>query len=210
MMDFDQMIDAWRAQDETPLYGVNQDLLRLVLRHEQAETRRALRRDQWTTYVVGIVMSAAAGACLWAFLWYRGPSPLMVVAAAAGTLAVLLWIGALWLSRRRQAMRERDFGNTLQDEVRRNLSLLDYQLSQVGRWSNLMLWSAPIVASASLISWAILAFNGEGDSWLNVGMAVFLIVSVAWTTYDSSRRTREELLPRRQRLSALLETLEAE
>ena len=30
-MDFDQMLDAWKAQDDKPLYGVNQDLLRLVL-----------------------------------------------------------------------------------------------------------------------------------------------------------------------------------
>ena len=26
-MDFDQMLDAWKAQDEAPLYGVNSDLL---------------------------------------------------------------------------------------------------------------------------------------------------------------------------------------
>ena len=32
-MNFDQMLDAWKAQDEAPLYGVNRDLLQLVLRH---------------------------------------------------------------------------------------------------------------------------------------------------------------------------------
>lgn len=206
-MDFDQMMDAWKAQDDKPLYGVNGDLLRLVLRHEQADIRRSLRRDQWTTYVVGTAMAAVAGISLWAFLYLRGLSPQAVLAMSAALGAVALWMGALWLSRRRQAVRERDFGNTLQEEVRRNLSLIDYQLSQVGRWSNLMLWSAPIVASASLIFWLIMEINRIDDLWLTAGTVVFLVVSTAWSTYDSSRRTRQDLLPRRQRLTELLEML---
>lgn len=206
-MDFDQMMDAWKSQDERPLYGVNGDLLRLVLRHEQADIRRSLRWDQWTTYVVGTVMAAVAIASLWAFLHLRGMSVQAVAAMSAALGAAMLWIGALWLSRRRQAVREREFGSTLQEEVRRNLSLIDYRLSQVGRWSNLLLWSAPIVASASLIVWLIMEINGIEDLWLTTGTAAFLIVSIAATTYDSSRTARQELLPRRQRLAELLEML---
>ncbi len=206
-MDFDQMMEAWKAQDERPLYGVNGDLLRLVLRNEQAGIRRALRWDQWTTYAVGGVMAAVALASLWAFLHFRGLSLQAVLALSAGVGATALWIGALWLSRRRQSVREREFGSTLQDEVRRNLSLIDYRLSQVGRWSNLLLWSAPIVASASLIVWLIMEINRTDDIWLTAGTAAFLIVSIASTTYDSSRAARKELLPRRQRLAELLEML---
>lgn len=206
-MDFDQMMEAWKAQDERPLYGVNGDLLRLVLRNEQAGIRRALRWDQWTTYTVGGVMAAVAVVSLWAFLHFRGLSLQAVLALSAGVGATALWIGALWLSRRRQSVREREFGSTLQDEVRRNLSLIDYRLSQVGRWSNLLLWSAPIVASASLIVWLIMEINRTDDIWLTAGTAAFLIVSIASTTYDSSRAARKELLPRRQRLAELLEML---
>ena len=57
-MDFDQMLDAWRAQDERPIYGVNRDLLQLVLQNERAAIRRSLRRDQWITYLVGSGMAA--------------------------------------------------------------------------------------------------------------------------------------------------------
>lgn len=206
-MDFDQMMEAWKGQDERPLYGVNGDLLRLVLRNEQASIRRALRWDQWTTYAVGGVMAAVAVVSLWAFLHFRGLSLQAVLALSAGVGATALWIGALWLSRRRQSVREREFGSTLQDEVRRNLSLIDYRLSQVGRWSNLLLWSAPIVASASLIVWLIMEINRTDDIWLTAGTAAFLIVSIASTTYDSSRAARKELLPRRQRLAELLEML---
>ena len=44
---------------------------------------------------------------------------------------VALWIAALWLSRRRQSVREREFGSTLHEEVRRNLSLIDYRPSEL-------------------------------------------------------------------------------
>lgn len=207
-MDFDQMMNAWRAQDDKPLYGVNEDLLRLVLRHEQADIRRSLRWDQWTTYVVGTAMAALAGAILWWFLYRRGPE-LYTVAAVVGTSAFALWVGALWLSRRRQTMRERGFGNTLQEEIRRNLSLVDYQLSQVGRWSTAMLWSAPILVGATLIYWLLAEINDNTDFWFDAGMIVFLVGSVAWTTYETSRKTKQQLLPRRQRLSELLEMLSA-
>lgn len=204
-MDFDQMMDAWKSQDERPLYGVNRDLLQLVLRHEQADIRRALRWEQWTTYVVGTVMAGFA-AVLWAFLYHRG-SALYWAAAAVGTGAFALWVGALWLSRRRQAMRERSFGNTLREEVRRNLSLIDYQLSQVGRWTTLLLWSAPVLVGAALIYWLIAEINDNTDFWFDVGMIVFIVASVVWTNYETSRTRKRQLLPRRQRLSELLDML---
>ncbi|HET6523831.1 hypothetical protein [Sphingopyxis sp.] len=205
-MDFDEMLKSWKEQEDKPLYDVNRDLLQLVIRNEQAGMRRALRWDQWTTYIVGTAMTALAGAVLWWFLDHGGAGSYAIL-AVVGIAAFALWIGALWLSRRRQAERERVFGNTLEEELRRNLSLIDYRLSQVGRWSNLMLWSAPIVAGSVLIFWLILKINDATGFWFNAGFVIFMVGSVAYTTWESSRAAREELLPRRRRLSGLLDTL---
>lgn len=207
-MDFDEMIEAWKSQDDRPLYGVNRDLLLLALRHEQADIRRALRREHWTTYIAGTTMAGLAGAVLWWFLDHRG-STFHMVAAAVGMSAFALWVGALWLSRRRQALREREFGNTLQEEVRRNLSLVDYQLSQVGRWSTAMLWSAPVLVGSSLTFWLIVEINDNTGFWFDAGFIAFIVVSVAFTTYESSRQAREQILPRRRRLTELLAMLDA-
>lgn len=206
-MDFDQMIEAWKSQDDKPLYGVNRDLLLLALRHEQADIRRALRWEHWTNYIAGTFMTGLAGGLLWWFLAHRG-SGFHMVAAVVSILAFALWVGALWLSRRRQALRERGFGNTLQEEVRRNLSLVDYQLSQVGRWSTAMLWSAPILIGSTITFWLILKINNIADPWLEVGFIAFLVVSVALTTYESSRQAKQQILPRRQRLTDLLKMLD--
>ena len=43
--------------------------------------------------------------------------------------------------------------------MRRNLSLVDYQLSQSGRWSKVMLMAAPVVLGSVLIYWLIAEIN---------------------------------------------------
>ena len=209
-MDFDQMIDAWKAQDEAPLYGVNADLLQLVLQHEQVELRRGLRREKWITTVVGTVMGTVAAFFLWAFIYFRGPA-LYTVGAAVGTGAFVLWMVALWLSRRGQALRERGFGNTLRDEIGRNLSLVEYQLSHAGRWGAAMLWVAPVMVGAGLLYGLSAAVNTDpGESWwFHAWMFAVLLWSAVYLPYASSRDVKKKLEPRRQRLSELLSALDA-
>lgn len=209
-MDFDQMLDAWKAQNDKPLYGVNGELLQLVLRHEQTDIRRQLRREQWTTYGVGAGMAALGAALLWAFLYFDGPLP-YVLGAIAGTGAFVLWMAGLWLSLRRQRQRERQFGNTLRAEIARNLSLLDYQLSRYGRWGTAVLWAAPVMVGAGLIYWLMAAVNHDpGESgWIHVWIAGVLVWSAVYVPYTSSRELKRKLEPRQQRLRELLEALDA-
>jgi hypothetical protein len=209
-MDFDQMLEAWKAQDNKPLYGVNEDLLQLVVRHEQADIRRTLRRVQWITYGVGACMAAVGGVFLWAFVYFRGPA-LYTVGAAVGTGAFALWVVALWLSRRGQALRERGFDNTLRDEIGRSLSLVDYQLSRFGRWGTAMLWTAPVLVGAGLIyglSAAVNTDNGE-SWWFHFWMLAVLVWAGVFLPYTSSRDVKKKLEPRRQRLRELRDMLEA-
>ena len=42
-MDFDQMFEAWRAQNTAPPYDVNRDALRQALEAEGARVRREMR-----------------------------------------------------------------------------------------------------------------------------------------------------------------------
>jgi uncharacterized membrane protein len=206
-MDFDQMLDAWKAQDDKPLYGVNGDLLRLVLQNEQADLHRALRKEQWTTYVVGAGMALLGALSMWAFIYYRGPM-LETAAAAIGTTVFVVWIAAMWLSRRRQARRERAFGNTLREEIGRNLALLDYRLSLTGQWTA-MLWQVPVIVGVVLFLWFSAEINTDTDPWLNLWLVVVIVVTVVIGARGTSRQTRAKLEPRRQRLRELLEALSA-
>jgi hypothetical protein len=209
-MNFDQMLEAWKAQDDKPLYGVNRDLLQLVLQNEQASMRRGLRWEIWTTSVVVAGMAAWTAFWLWVLVYTDGPL-LQVIAAALGTGLLAGSLGAVWLSRRRQVWRERSFGSTLQAEVRRNLSLVEYQLDRYGRWQGAMLWTAPIIAGAGLLSWLVVEINLDpGESrWDQAWMWIVLLWAALIQPFASSRAVRRKLEPRRQRLRELLETLDA-
>ena len=206
-MNFDQMIETWRTQEEVPLYGINRDLLGLVIQKERDEMQRQMWLEHWTNLAVGTGMVALLGGVLWWFLHFRGAGGGAAL-AALGVGALVLWVAALFMSIRRQGKRERSFGNTLQDEIRRNLSVVDYQLSRAGRWSTLMLWSAPIIVGASLITWLIAEINDNTSFWFDVGVITFIVVSFASTTYETSRKSTKDLEPRRKRLTELLEMLE--
>jgi hypothetical protein len=206
-MNFDQMMDSWRSQEEAPLYGVNRDLLQLVLQHEQAHIRRELRIEQWTAYAVGI--GAALFGTFWIWQTIMRADPIVYTAAAGlGTAAFALWAGAFWLSRRRQALRERGFGNSLQEEIRGNLSLVDYQLSRAGRWSAALLWAAPVMVGSVLLYALLAAINDNTAFMFDVAMIALVVVSILWTTYATSCEIRQELEPRRQKLRELLAKLE--
>jgi hypothetical protein len=207
-MDFDQMLDAWRAQEEKPLYGVNGDLLRLVLQNEQAKIRRTMRWGKWITYLVGPGMGLFAAFWLWVAI-LNGVPALHVAAAAVGTATFVLWVGAFWVSRRRQAQRERGFGNTLKDEVGRNLSLIDYQIAN-GRWRAAMLWTAPVMIGTMLIYWLTFQINTDTgfSAWTHVWMVGCMVWAIGFTAWAGDREVKRKLEPRRQRLRELLEALD--
>lgn len=208
-MDFDQMLEAWKAQDEAPLYGVNADLLRLVLQNEQDKIRRTRRKAMWMTYIVGPGMALFAGFWLWVLIVVRGPT-LQTIAAAVGAGLFVLWVGAFWVSHRRQARRERGFGNSLRDEIGRSLSMVEYQLAN-GTWAAGMLWIAPVMIGATLIYWLMFQINTDSgfSAWIHVGT----LGAVAWAAvlvpYTASRDLKKKLGPRRERLREMLQTLDA-
>lgn len=70
-----------------------------------------------------------------------------------------------------------------------------------------MLWSAPIWVGASVVLWLIAEINDNTTVWFDAGMIVFTVVSIDWTNHETSRRKQQELLPRRQQLTDLLEML---
>ena len=207
-MTLDEIMETWRAQEEAPLYGVNRDLLQLVLRHEQADLRRSLWKEQWMVYIIssGLLVGVAV---LFALI-YHDDDPRTVwdyVAAAIAAGAILSWAGMLWVSRKRQARRERGFGNSLQEEIRRNLSLIDYQLSWAGRRHAALLAAAPITLAGVLLYWLIIQINNNPFGWYDVWMIVFIVATSAWSVTVSSRETERDLLPRKRRLSELLDLL---
>jgi hypothetical protein len=115
------------------------------------------------------------------------------------------------MSRWRQAKSERNFGNTLQEEVRRTLSRVDIEISRFGHWSAAMLQTAPLMVGALLIAWSVGRSQSDGPhdsfggSWMYFMVAVMTIYSVR----KAHRYAKQKLEPRQRHLRELLAALDA-
>jgi MFS family permease len=217
-MDFDQMLETWRAQNAAPPYDVNRDALRQALQTEGARARRALRiwrRGLWLYGILGTSMAVWAG--FWIAITITNGWPAIYAIAAAVSLGMFaLAAGAAWVGRWREP--ERDFANTLQGEVRRSLALVDYQLSVTRRWILSMLRTFSFIAGVGLFSWTLARsqdnFNSpdpsSGVGWF--WYAVVLVVVGVWASYkarDELRKAAPKLELRQRHLRELLAALDA-
>lgn len=216
-MDFDQMLEAWKAQDDKPPYDVNRDALRQALHAEEVRVRkelRILRRTLWALWIFG------TGMAIWAGFWIaitiaNGWSYIYVVTSAASLALFALGVWAFWMSRGPREESQKNIGNTLKQEVTRNLVLVDYSLSQARRLTFLVLGMACIVIGTGLFSWTTNSSQDIADHSSPGGWSFFAIVFVvliAWAfpkARNEMRQARPKLELRQQRLRELLETLDA-
>lgn len=216
-MDFDHMMEIWRAQNTAASYDVNRDALRQTLQAEEARVRRELRTRRhglWISWIVG------TGMAVWAVFWIaititNGWSAIYAIAAAASSGLFALGVAVTWMSRGPRVKRRRDFGNTLQEEVKHNLALVDDQLSLTRHWILPLLGAVCIIVGVGLFSWTVNAsqeiegMSSPGGWSLFTVLLVGLIVWGAFKERDAMREKKPKLERRRQRLRELLETLDA-
>ena len=214
-MDFDQMLETWRAQNTAPPYDVNRDALRQALQTEEARVRRELRtrlRGLWVGWIFGIGMAVWAG--FWIAISVTNGWPVIYAIAAGVSFGIFaLGVGALWVSRGREP--ERKFGNTLEEEVRRSLAHVSYQLSLTRQWISYMLGWASIVVGTGLFSWTVnrsqdIPGSSSGRGWaLFTVLFVVLVVRASYKERDEMRKAKPKLELRRRRLRELLAALDA-
>jgi hypothetical protein len=213
-VDFDEMFETWRAQNTAPPFDVNRDVLRQALQTEEAKVRREmrmLRRGFWFCWIFGTGMAIWAG--FWIAITIANGWPVIYAITSGVSLGMFALAAALlWMSGREP---KRNFGNTLEEEVRRSLALIDYQLSVTRRCILPMLGTACLMAGTGLFSWTTTksqdipeAPSGAGWFWFTV----FFLALIAWGSYkgrDERREAKAKLELRQRRLRELLAALEA-
>jgi MFS family permease len=215
-MDFDQMLETWRAQNTEPPYDVNRDALRQALQTQEARVRRGLRirrRGLWFLWILGTGMAVWAG--FWIAITITNGWPAIYAIAAGVSLGMFaLAAGASWVGRGREP--ERNFGNTLQEEVSRSLALVDYQLSITRRWIISTLGTASLLVGVALFSWTLAMSqdnfhrpDSSGVGWFWYG--VVLVVVAVWASYktrDELRKATPKLELRQRHLREVLAALD--
>ena len=211
-MDFDQMLETWRAQNTAPLYDMNRDALRQALQTEEARVRgemRTERRGLWFGWIFYTGMAVWAG--LWIAITITNGWPAIYAIAAAGSFGIFAFgVGALWVSRGREP--ERNFGNTLQEEVRRSLALVDYQLSTTRHSIIHVLGAVSLVVGTLLFSWTVNRSQSIPDSSGSRWFMVLIVGWIVWVFYSARKQMRKakpKLELRKRRLRELLASLDA-
>jgi hypothetical protein len=212
-MNLDDLLESWRSQDQAPLYSVNDERLHELLRQEEAKVRTQRRVEGWVLYVFSPLFIAGLSFLFVGMVYDDDPRTSWDFALPiVGAASMLLWACLLFLSRRAQALRERRFGASLRDQIARHLAQLDDQETRVIRLGNVLRDGLPPFVAGTAVILAGWRVNNEPFRtqwhWIVGGILFSGVVSVA-TVWLQRRRVKREVLPRKRRLEALLEQLDA-
>jgi hypothetical protein len=214
-MNLDDLMTVWRSQDASPLHGVNETLLRLALRQEEAKLQRTRRWSRWFTYVITALIVAGMARRL-SIMIYRHDDVLTgwdYAIAVVGAAAALLWVRMMSAKQRAQAVLEQRFGDSLRDQINRQLAQLDYGVT-FARLTNLLgNVLLPIVSAFAIIlgSWRVTG-RSFSDPWLSLPIAFMIcwgILMVGGSLWWTRRVVQRKVLPRKRRLEELLKELDA-
>jgi len=222
-MNLDELMAVWKSQDASPLHGVNETLLRLALRQEETQAQKWRRRERWIVYGMVTLMVTLNVAFLARFLFfmiyrqrgivlsgwdYAGP----VAGNVAGVAAGLLAAGRSYLKQRAQAVREQRFGESLRDQINRQLALCDYAAART-RPASRGIRLLVIISAAAFFAIVRIHNRTLSDArlWGLVGFfVVFCILVVKGASWEQRRFVERKILPRQRQLEALLKELDGQ
>ena len=211
-MSLDDLMEVWRSQDAAPLHGVNETLLRLALRQDEAKLRAQRRMEDWIAYLSGallVVLMLLASV----IMFYNDDGVIVgwdFAIPIVGAAAALLMGVSLYVHRRAQAQREQRFGESLRDQLGRHIAQLDDQAKSV--W--LLIIPLPVFVGATALLLASMRVNSEPnepfDDWeAIVGGIIVCAVGTVCGVWEQRRSVKRDLLPCKRRLEALLKELDA-
>ena len=218
-MNLDDLMAVWRSQDAAPLHGLNETLLRLALRQNEAKRQKWRRIERWIIYVLSAVFIAGLALFLTNMILlmiYRddmnGLTGWDLVLPVVGVAAALICARAVYVGHRAQALREQSFGESLRDQLNRSIAQLDYQATTLHRTLMLVIvlmgWICPTALSLALSRLNGKAFSDDG--YMVVWLSLMCVFGVALGVWLLRQQTRDVVLPHKHRLEALLKELDGQ
>jgi hypothetical protein len=213
-MNLDDLMEVWRSQDAAPLHGVNETLLRLALRQDEGKLQATRRRLKW--FVYGSLAVGVSLMVLFLATMIRSHSVVVLsawdyVVVVVGIAALLILWSAVYVGHRTLARREQRFGESLRDQVNRQIAMIDPYLikpwtMRVGRAKVLALIMMGLIFDAALGFIVPRLSNKPYDlAWRTAVIAtLFGLLGGAVAYWLQRRWVRRDLMPRKRRLEALL------
>ena len=213
-MNLEDLMGVWQSQDTAPLHGVNETLLRLALRQDEAKQRASGRRAMW---FVCIALAFGVGQLVLFLTIMLEPQYREVLSgwdyavAVVGLAAALIVSRMIYVGYRAQARREQSFGESLRDQVNRQLARIDpfVRFSWADRKVVAIMVLGFGVATAISFLGARINHKPFEEAWRVVGGGIlYSLVGIGIVGWWLRRLWRRDLAPRRRRLEALLKEFE--
>jgi len=188
-MEFDEMKKVWDAQNNQPLYVLDEKALHNRIKSKMNVVRHMTNISDWTL----ILIYLGAGSILLGLNPFRRGANIFIYVEAAWMFATVAY---LLVSHFRRIKASRQFDRSIHGDLDHAISLASYQvrLSQMTRWNLLPMG-------------AIMIFSGwESGKLVKVG--IIMLVSSALGFYVSSKGLRSNKRRRRE-LQVLREKLDA-
>ena len=219
-MNLDEVTEVWRSKDLSELYGVDKTLLHQVLQQEQANLERQRRTMRWFMYAINAFLLIIVALFFTILIDPHQPPEFSArvvvwdyVVGLVGLAAVVTVTGALLALRRSHEARERDFGDSLRDHLRRRIALFDADLANERRLA-LTMMVAVLTAGRAIsilagrikhvpVPWPELVWPSPIKIVLILGF--FYLLLFRWVP-----RERQRNVQRKRQLETLLKELDGQ
>jgi uncharacterized BrkB/YihY/UPF0761 family membrane protein len=218
-VNLDDVTEAWRSRDVSQLYGVDQSLLHQVLRQEQARLDRQRRRARWLMFAVNVMLLIMAALFFAILIDPNQPqefsSRVVVWDYVVGVVAVAAIVtiaAALFAFRRSHEVRERGFGDSLRDHLRRRIAHLEAEATGERRLAFIMVVATlaggkAITILAGRIKHVPVPWN---DMIWPSPLVIVVILFVYLVLFRWGPRERQHKVQRKRELEALLKELDGQ
>lgn len=219
-MNLDDLMEVWRSQDAAPLHGINETLLRLALRQDEAKLQKERRWEKWISIGMSVFLVGVMVVIL-ALMVYPHDDDVLTgwdyALPIIGAAALLFWPGFLQASDRAQTQREQAFGDSLRDQLNRRIAQLDYQKRRIGSLKHHLFTNLPPTVFSVAFFFAVMRINEKSfsDAWTDpriwvvfVGSLLLPAMLVLASIWMQRRWVKRDLLPRKRRLESLLQEFE--
>jgi len=188
-MEFDEMKKVWDAQNNQPLYALDEKALYNRIQSKMKTLRHFTSISEWML----IMINLGTGAVLLGFNTFIPGSNIFLALEAAWMFGLVVY---LVVSRIRRVKASRQFDRSIHGDLDHAISLAGYQMriSQIIRWNFL-----PMGAIMILSGW-------ESGKLIKVGAIILVSYTLAFYVtskgYQANKRRKRELEILKEKLEA--------
>jgi hypothetical protein len=212
-MNLDDLMAVWRSQDAAPLHRVDETLLHLALREEEAKLLKERRRERWIIYFFSAGLVAVMAVFLGMMILARERKVMTgwdFAIGIGGATAALFAGGAMYVGSRAQTRHKQRYGDSLREQLQWRIAQFDDQATRARATLVTVMLGGIGGIAILLLGYRINEKPFSDDGYMLVGTILMVVVwPVAAGVWEMRRQAREGL-PRKLRLEALLKELDGQ